>query len=173
MARQPSEQVTTIISTSVGTDAAVRHDVGGPARGPRNPGNGAMRYILATLLLIAMFGAAAAEQKRVLLLHSFERDFAPRNAYGRAIREELGKPSTDPVDILPRLPLRLLWPVPAKQTVCSRPRSASPLRALLGRSRPDRHSREADIRLVCTRQGSKRLRGCYAAMATHSTRPGL
>jgi len=58
-----------------------------------------MRWTFAGLLFLAMIGVAAAEQKRVLLLHSFGRDFAPWGQYGRAIREELGKESTEHIDI--------------------------------------------------------------------------
>jgi signal transduction histidine kinase len=53
----------------------------------------------AVVLLFAMTGAAFSEPKRVMLLHSFGRDFAPWNEYARTIREELGKQSKEPVDI--------------------------------------------------------------------------
>jgi signal transduction histidine kinase len=53
----------------------------------------------AVVLLFAMTGEALSEPKRVLLLHSFGRDFAPWNEYARTIREELGKQSKEPVDI--------------------------------------------------------------------------
>jgi signal transduction histidine kinase len=46
-----------------------------------------------------MTGAALSEPKRVLLLHSFGRDFAPWNEYARTIREELVRQSPEPVDI--------------------------------------------------------------------------
>jgi len=51
------------------------------------------------VLLFAMTGAAFSEPKRVLLLHSFGRDFAPWNEYARSIREELGKKSPESIDI--------------------------------------------------------------------------
>jgi hypothetical protein len=51
------------------------------------------------VLLFAMTGAAFSEPKRVLLLHSFGRDFAPWNEYARTIREELVRQSPEPVDI--------------------------------------------------------------------------
>jgi hypothetical protein len=35
-----------------------------------------------------------------LLLHSFGRDFAPWNEYARTIREELGRQSKEPIDIV-------------------------------------------------------------------------
>jgi signal transduction histidine kinase len=58
------------------------------------------RVLLSTVvLLFAMTGAAFSEPKRVLLLHSFGRDFAPWNEYARTIREELVRQSPEPVDI--------------------------------------------------------------------------
>ena len=58
------------------------------------------RVLLSTVvLLFAMTGAAFSEPKRVLLLHSFGRDFAPWNEYARTIREELGLQSKEPIDI--------------------------------------------------------------------------
>ena len=51
------------------------------------------------MLFFAMTGAALSEPKRVLLLHSFGRDFAPWNEYARTIREELVRRSPEPVDI--------------------------------------------------------------------------
>jgi len=51
------------------------------------------------ILLVAMTAPAFSEPKRVLLLHSFGRDFSPWNEYARGIREELGRQSPDPVDI--------------------------------------------------------------------------
>jgi signal transduction histidine kinase len=53
----------------------------------------------AVILVLAMTGAAVAETRRVLLLHSFGRDFAPWNEYARTIREELGKRSKESIDI--------------------------------------------------------------------------
>jgi ABC-type uncharacterized transport system substrate-binding protein len=52
----------------------------------------------AVVLLFAMTGAAFSEPKRVLLLHSFGRDFAPWNQYARTIREELVRQSSGPID---------------------------------------------------------------------------
>ena len=42
----------------------------------------------------------AAESKRVLLLHSFGRDFKPWSEYGKAIRAELDRQSPWPLDII-------------------------------------------------------------------------
>jgi signal transduction histidine kinase len=56
-------------------------------------------FLSAVMLLLAMTGAAYSEPKRVLILHSFGRDFAPWNEYARAIREELGLQSKEPIDI--------------------------------------------------------------------------
>jgi signal transduction histidine kinase len=53
----------------------------------------------AVILVLAMTGAAFAETRRVLLLHSFGRDFAPWNEYARTIREELGRRSKESIDI--------------------------------------------------------------------------
>jgi signal transduction histidine kinase len=53
----------------------------------------------AVVLLVGMTGAAFSEPRRVLLLHSFGRDFAPWNEYARSIREELGLQSKEPIDI--------------------------------------------------------------------------
>jgi signal transduction histidine kinase len=59
-----------------------------------------LRVLLSTVaLFFAMTGAAFSEPKRVLLLHSFGRDFAPWNEYARTIREELGLQSKEPIDI--------------------------------------------------------------------------
>jgi signal transduction histidine kinase len=56
--------------------------------------------LLSTVVLFfALTGAAFSEPKRVLLLHSFGRDFAPWNEYARTIREELGLQSKEPIDI--------------------------------------------------------------------------
>lgn len=46
-----------------------------------------------------MTGEAFSEPKRVLLLHSFGRDFAPWNEYARTFREELNRQSPDPIDL--------------------------------------------------------------------------
>lgn len=59
----------------------------------------ALRLFLSTLaLLLATTGAAFSEPKRVLLLHSFTRDFGASNAIAKSIREELTKRSTNPID---------------------------------------------------------------------------
>jgi signal transduction histidine kinase len=52
----------------------------------------------AALLFIAGVDPAAAEPKRVLLLHSLGRDFAPFADVSGRFREELIRQSTDPVD---------------------------------------------------------------------------
>jgi signal transduction histidine kinase/ABC-type uncharacterized transport system substrate-binding protein len=54
--------------------------------------------IAATLLFLAAVAPAAAEPKRVLLLHSLGRDFAPFADVSGRFREELIRQSTDPVD---------------------------------------------------------------------------
>lgn len=62
-----------------------------------------MRALLAclamTIFLLAAWGAAASEPKRVMLLFSFGRDFKPWSEYARAIRSELDQRSPWPLDI--------------------------------------------------------------------------
>lgn len=53
----------------------------------------------AALLLFAAIDSAFAAPKRVLLLHSFGRDFAPFNEYGKQLRSELNLQSRDHLDI--------------------------------------------------------------------------
>ncbi|MEO8833975.1 MAG: hypothetical protein ABI407_17270 [Bradyrhizobium sp.] len=50
-------------------------------------------------MFLAMTGEAFSEPKRVLLLHSFGRDFAPWSEYARTFREELNRQSSDPIDL--------------------------------------------------------------------------
>jgi len=45
----------------------------------------------ATIFLLATLGAATAEPKQVLMLHSFGRDFKPWSEYARTIRAELDR----------------------------------------------------------------------------------
>jgi signal transduction histidine kinase len=51
------------------------------------------------LLLCATLSAAASEPKRVLILDSFGRDFAPWNEYATDIRAELLRQSPEPLDL--------------------------------------------------------------------------
>ncbi len=51
------------------------------------------------LLLCATVSAAASEPKRVLILNSFGRDFAPWNEYAKDIRAELLRQSPEPIDL--------------------------------------------------------------------------
>lgn len=53
----------------------------------------------AALLLFTAVDTAFAEPKRVLLLHSFGRDFAPFNEYGRHLKSELNLQSREHLDI--------------------------------------------------------------------------
>ena len=59
------------------------------------------RWIVASivLLLYATINAAASEPKRVLILDSFGRDFAPWNEYATDIRAELLRQSPEPIDL--------------------------------------------------------------------------
>jgi signal transduction histidine kinase len=50
-------------------------------------------WVGAILLLFATLAAATAEPKRVLIFHSFGRDFKPWSDYARAIRSELDRQS--------------------------------------------------------------------------------
>ncbi len=66
-----------------------------------------IRHICATagiiVFLVASLGCPAgfaAEPKRVMLLHSFGRDFKPWSEYGKAIRAELDRQSPWPLDII-------------------------------------------------------------------------
>ena len=60
---------------------------------------GACACVGAIILLLATLGAAAAESKRVLMLHSFGRDFKPWSEYARTIRAELDRQSPWPLEI--------------------------------------------------------------------------
>jgi signal transduction histidine kinase len=51
------------------------------------------------MLLSTALGAAAADPKRVLMLHSFGRDFKPWSDYARTIRTELDRQSPWPLDL--------------------------------------------------------------------------
>ena len=68
----------------------------------RHPPNHLWRWCrLACLIVVALapLGADAAEPKRILLLHSFGRDFSPWNEYARHLRAELNRQAKEPVDI--------------------------------------------------------------------------
>jgi signal transduction histidine kinase len=54
---------------------------------------------LPILCILTCAAAEAAESKRVMVLHSFGRDFKPWNEYARTIRTELERQSPWPVDI--------------------------------------------------------------------------
>jgi signal transduction histidine kinase len=55
--------------------------------------------VAAAIVLLVMLDAAAAQPKRVLLLHSFGRDFKPWSDYAHAIRSELNRQSPWPLDL--------------------------------------------------------------------------
>ena len=62
----------------------------------------AMVCTVAVSFLMASFACSAilaAESKRVLMLHSFGRDFKPWKEYGLTIRTELDRQSPWPLDI--------------------------------------------------------------------------
>jgi len=54
---------------------------------------------VSAIFLLATLGAGAAETKRVLMLHSFGRDFKPWSEYARNIRSELDQQSRWPLEI--------------------------------------------------------------------------
>jgi hypothetical protein len=55
--------------------------------------------LAAVLLILTTIEAAAVESKRVMLLHSFGREFKPWSDYATTIREELKRQSPWPLDI--------------------------------------------------------------------------
>ena len=55
--------------------------------------------VVSAIFLLATLGAGAAETKRVLMLHSFGRDFKPWSEYARNIRAELDQQSRWPLEI--------------------------------------------------------------------------
>src|SRR6187399_2435314 len=55
--------------------------------------------LAAVLFMFATMEAATAESKRVILLHSFGREFKPWGEYATTIREELNRQSPWPLDI--------------------------------------------------------------------------
>jgi len=58
------------------------------------------RYVIAVAVcLLALLNAAAAEHKRVMILHSVGREFRPWNEYAKDIRAELDRQSPWPVDV--------------------------------------------------------------------------
>jgi len=57
------------------------------------------RFCFAALLLLGATEIAAAQPKRILLMHSFGPTFGPWNAISAGIREELRKQSPYPVDL--------------------------------------------------------------------------
>jgi signal transduction histidine kinase len=56
-------------------------------------------WLVLTLFVGLTVAATAAEPKRILLLHSFGRDFSPWNEYGKQIRAELYRQVPGPIDI--------------------------------------------------------------------------
>src|SRR5262245_29469302 len=56
--------------------------------------------LAAALFILFSFDVAAAESKRVMLLHSFGKEFKPWSEYGRTIREELRSQSPWQIDII-------------------------------------------------------------------------
>src|SRR5262249_17635684 len=67
-------------------------------RSIRCPSSRTARYVCA-IFLLATLGAAAAETKQELMLHSFDRDVKPWSAYAKNIRAELEQQSRWPLEI--------------------------------------------------------------------------
>src|SRR5262245_3437209 len=59
----------------------------------------AAAIILCLMQVFASYAASAAEPKRVLLLHSFGREFKPWSDYAISIRRELDRQSPWPLDV--------------------------------------------------------------------------
>ena len=62
-----------------------------------------IRILLAAAFLVATFACSAtlaAESKRIMLLHSFGREFQPWSEYAKSIRSELVRQSPWPLDII-------------------------------------------------------------------------
>src|SRR6187551_830227 len=57
-------------------------------------------FVLFLLTSFAYAAAAAAEPKRVMLLHSFGRDFKPWSEYAKSIRAELSRQSPWQLEII-------------------------------------------------------------------------
>jgi signal transduction histidine kinase len=61
--------------------------------------------VLCLVMLLACQVAIASESKRVMMLHSFGREFGPWNEYAREIRTELERRSPWPLDITDHSPI--------------------------------------------------------------------
>src|SRR6185312_1265382 len=59
----------------------------------------AYRLLAAVLFVLAMTETATADSKRIILLHSFGREFKPWSEYATTIRDELNRQSPWPLDI--------------------------------------------------------------------------
>src|ERR1700741_1432064 len=56
------------------------------------------RILLDCVMVLAAIDIAAAQPKRILVLHSFGPNFGPWNAISARLREELRKQSSSPLD---------------------------------------------------------------------------
>src|SRR5512135_22666 len=63
------------------------------------PKNSLFKICFGLLLALTGLGVAGAEPKRVLLIHSFGRDFAPYNTFSGVLRSELASQSSGAVDV--------------------------------------------------------------------------
>src|SRR5258708_10683528 len=57
-----------------------------------------LTMLFGVIVLPSAANAAAPEHKRILILHSFGRDFRPWSEYARTIRAELARQSPWPLD---------------------------------------------------------------------------
>ena len=64
-----------------------------------NRSTGALILCLLFAAVLFMTEAATAESKRVMLLHSFGKEFKPWSEYAKTIRDELNRQSPWPLDI--------------------------------------------------------------------------
>src|SRR3954468_4036249 len=74
-------------------------DLAGPMTYRQGAHSTAVIIVFSLLTLFACHAALAAEPKRVMLLHSFGRDFRPWSEYSRTIRTELERQSSWPLEI--------------------------------------------------------------------------
>src|SRR6185312_6567618 len=91
--------IMSIDARSVFADGSMRFSV--RMHSSHNGSSGTWVYCLlaALLFMSVMTEAATAESKRIMLLHSFGREFKPWGEYATTIREELNKQSPWPLDI--------------------------------------------------------------------------
>ena len=93
-------------------------------------GRGALAAI--AIFLSATLSAAVAEPKRVILLHSFGRDFKPWSDYAKSIRTELDRQSPWPLDVTDHSLVNARYPDEDSET-----QFVEYLRAVFAKHQPD------------------------------------